>query len=442
MRTIAFTILFIGSCLTIQAQNYLIDFSGTGVSNSVDSVKIENLSQCTSLTIAGSDVLNLNPLVGMDESGNRQDFGISVFPNPSSGHCSLVFDATSDNDVSFGLLDMNGKTVLQQKEFLSSGHHTFQLSGIPGGVYGLTIESGKCRYSVKLISNAALQGNPIIKKTESTMSINNLQAGSGNGETRKMSASKSIIGMQFNAGDTLKLTGKSGNCRTISMLFPTHNQTVTFNFVKCADADSNYYAVVQIGNQVWMQENLKATHYRDGSPIPNVPDSATWTNLSSGAYCNYHNDTAEGTYYGRLYNWYVIADSRNICPVGWHVASNPEWNIMEKFLDPTVDTSAWMGRGQKIGRILKEGCTTRWAYLDTTRGWNCAGFTALCTNFRNNTGAWSLAPNNDHDDAFWTSSSYSATTAWGLSLRWCFGDIYAIPLLNKKTGQSIRCIKD
>ena len=442
MRIISLTILLISRILTIQAQNYLINFAGTGASSSVDSVKIENLSQCTSLTIVGTDVLNLNSTVGMNESGHRQDYGIFIFPNPSSGQCSVVFDATSDNIVNIGLLDMSGKVILQQKEFLPQGHHTFQLVGIPGGMYGLTIESCNYLYSAKLVSNAPIKGTPIIKKAESTNSLNDQKAISEICEIKKMSTSESIIGMQFNAGDTLKLTGKSGIYRTVSMLFPTQSQTVTFNFVKCTDADSNHYAIVQIGTQLWMQENLKATHYRDGSAIPNVTDSATWGNLTSGAYCNYHNDTAEGAYYGRLYNWYAVADSRNLCPVGWHMSSNPEWNIMEILLDPTVDTIAWMSRGKKIGRILKEGCDTRWAYLDTTWGWNCAGFTALCTNFRNNTGAWSLAPNNDHDDAFWTSTSYSGTTAWGVSFRWCFSDIYALPLINKRCGSSVRCIKD
>ena len=106
--------------------------------------------------------------------------------------------------------------------------------------------------------------------------------------------------MQFDAGDTLKLTGKSGNFRTVSMLFPDQSQTVTFDFVRCTDADSNHYAVVQIGSQLWMQENLKTTKYRDGSNIPNVTDSATWGSLTTGAWCNFRNDPAEGAYYGRL----------------------------------------------------------------------------------------------------------------------------------------------
>lgn len=441
MKTILLTVLLINAILAVQAQNYLIGFAGTGASTHVDSVKIENLSQCTRLSIAGTDILNLNPAVGMNESYHLQD-RIFVFPNPSSGYCSIAFDAISYNCVDIGLLDISGKVVLQHKEFLPEGHHTFQLFGIPGGTYCLIIVSGSYKYSAKLVSNASVMGSPVIKKAGSTNSLTGPKAITENCETKKMRTYNSIIGMQFNAGDTLKLTGKSGNYRTVSMLFPNQSQTVKFNFVKCTDADSNHYAVVQIGNQLWMQENLKATHYGDGSAIPNVTDNATWGNLSSGAFCNYHNEAAEGAYYGRLYNFYAVADSRHLCPNGWHVASNPEWNIMEKFLDPTVDTTAWMGRGKKIGRILKEGCDTRWAYSDSTYGWNSAGFTALCTNFRNNTGAWSLAPNNDHDDSFWTSTSYSAATAWGTSLRWCFGDIYVIPLINKRSGESVRCIKD
>ena len=68
--------------------------------------------------------------------------------------------------------------------------------------------------------------------------------------------SSSTIQMLFNTGDTLKLTGKSGNFRTVIMLFPASSQTVTFTFVNCTDADSNHYAVVQIGTQLWMEENL------------------------------------------------------------------------------------------------------------------------------------------------------------------------------------------
>ena len=225
------------------------------------------------------------------------------------------------------------------------------------------------------------------------------------------------------------------------MLFPTASQKVNFAFAGCTDTDGNHYAVVQIGQQLWMQENLKTTKYRDGSDIPNVTDSATWGSTTAGAWCNFRNLPEEGDQYGRLYNFYAVDDSRRICPSGWHVPTHSEWNIMTKELDPTVDTNALMGSGHMIGRILKEGCTTRWQYSDTTYGFNSAGFTALCANFRNATGGWSLAPGDNHDDGFWTSTSYSTNNAWYRSLRWCYADIYSL-FPGKRSGNSVRCIRD
>src|SRR5512135_2597471 len=71
------------------------------------------------------------------------------------------------------------------------------------------------------------------------------------------------------------------------------------------DTTKNINNTITIGTQVWMAENLKVTKFRDGDPIPNVTDSAAWSNLTTPAYCWYNND--EGTYrdtYGALYNWY------------------------------------------------------------------------------------------------------------------------------------------
>ena len=441
MKTHAFSILMIMAAFEIYAQNYQINFAGTGGSTNVDSVKVENLSQCTSLTLAGIDTLNLTATVGIDESRNPCEIGVTIYPNPSPGYFSVEFEAITGNNVFIGLYDMSGKAILQIKKFFREGHHSFFLNGIQGGVYYLKVESVDYLHTDKLISYAAVIGCPVIQNTESTSHTNKGLYLPGTTKLKGFRGTKSITSMQFNAGDTLKLTGKSGNYRTVSMLFPNQSQTVSFNFVKCTDADSNHYAVVQISSQLWMQENLKATHYRDGSDIPNVPDSATWANLTIGAYCDYHNLPEEGEYYGHLYNYYAVADSRNLCPPGWHVPAHSEWNIMEKVLDNTVDTTALGGTGTVIGRILKEGCNTRWAYMDSTYGINSAGFTALCANFRNATGAWSLAPDNNHDDSFWTSTSYNTSSAWYRSLRWCFSDIYSLfPM--KKAGHSVRCIKD
>jgi hypothetical protein len=105
----------------------------------------------------------------------------------------------------------------------------------------------------------------------------------------------------------------------------TQAQTVT-------DYDGNVYDTVVIGNQVWLKQNLKTTHDNTGTLIPNVADSAAWANLSSWGRCYYNNDSAAyDSVYGPLYNWYV-ANNSNVCPLGWHVASNAEWQAAETFL--------------------------------------------------------------------------------------------------------------
>lgn len=425
--------------VTIFAQNYQVTFAGNGASSTVDSVKVENLSQCTTIEFAGSDTLNLIVTVGFAEQ-NQHPFVATIFPNPFPGSCSAVFDALTPGNVDITLYSLTGKNLLRHSGFLQKGHYILQLKGIRSGICFLRIKSPDYLYTTKLISEAETTGNPsVMICPEGNKSFQNVQPQEK--EATNFLSSGSVINLSINAGDTLKLTGISGNYRTVQMLFPDHSQMVIFPFTDCTDANGYHYPVVQIGSQLWMQQNLKATKYRDGSDIPEVPDSATWTNLTTGAYCNFHNLPEEGDYYGRLYNFFAVDDPRGICPAGWHVPSHSEWNIMEKFLDSTVDTTALMGTGQVIGRILKEGCNTRWMYMDTTYGFNSAGFTGLCANFRNGTGAWSLAPDNNHDTSFWTSTSYSSTGAWFRSFRWCFSDIYVL-FPPKKGGDSVRCIKN
>jgi uncharacterized protein (TIGR02145 family) len=426
---------------SVQAQNYMIGFAGTGSSNTVDSVRIDNQTQCTSLTIGGADILNLSLLTGVGQNTEAFTDLVNIYPNPSADLFTLDIESASDENACLGIYDISGRSVVHRNICLKKGYQKFYIDGIPEGVYILKVGSDHYQYSSKLISHAAAEKVPEIKGS-GTLEENGVQKIlAGSGEKNDKRGGRSVISMLFNIGDTLKLTGRSGNFRTICMLFPSGDQTVTFNFVNCTDADSNHYAVVQIGTQIWMAENLKTKKYRDGSAITNVQDSATWGSTTSGAWCDFHNDPAEGNYYGRLYNYYAVSDARNIAPLGWHVATNAEWNKMEVYSDSTVDTTALGGTGALIGRIMKEGCNTRWQFYDSTAGWNSAGFTALCTNFRNSSGAWSLAPNNNHDDSFWTATPYNTNMAWNKSFRWCTRDIYS--LFNfKRAGASVRCIKD
>src|ERR1039457_6983324 len=77
------------------------------------------------------------------------------------------------------------------------------------------------------------------------------------------------------------------------------------------DTDGNVYHTVTIGTQVWMLENLNTTKYQDGTPIPNITDSISWVNNTTGAYSDYNNTPSNSAVYGRLYNWYAATNGHN-----------------------------------------------------------------------------------------------------------------------------------
>lgn len=93
----------------------------------------------------------------------------------------------------------------------------------------------------------------------------------------------------------------------------------------------------QIGNQIWMPRNLNVSTYRNGDPIPEVTNQTTWNSLTTGAWCYYDNDPANGAIYGRLYNAYAVNDPRGLAPEGWHIPSSDEWEELIQYLDPTAD---------------------------------------------------------------------------------------------------------
>jgi uncharacterized protein (TIGR02145 family) len=132
------------------------------------------------------------------------------------------------------------------------------------------------------------------------------------------------------------------------------------------DIDGNAYHTVTIGTQVWMVENLKVTHYQNGDPIPYSTSGSPGVDLDIEAYSSYDNKRENADIYGYLYNGYAVIDSRNICPVGWHIPDVDEWKTLINYLG-----------GEKIaGRKMKEAGTIHWDAPNIEAD-NSSGFTAL-----------------------------------------------------------------
>ncbi len=200
----------------------------------------------------------------------------------------------------------------------------------------------------------------------------------------------------------------------------TDNETIT-------DINGNTYETVKIGNQNWMKDNLKATHYNNGEAIANITDNSDWDNTTKGAYCYYNNDVSYGTDYGCLYNWYAVTDSRNLCPDGWHVPNDGDWSILLNFL----------GGNNLAGGKMKEKGYTHWADPNTG-GSNESGFTGLPGSFRVNGGVFDTSI---HTVGFWWSSTkdYSFSSVLGLT----YNSSHASQNeLSPSWGLSVRCVEN
>ena len=212
--------------------------------------------------------------------------------------------------------------------------------------------------------------------------------------------------------------------------------TTTFS-MNVVDIDGNAYQTVAIGDQDWMKENLKVTRYRNGEPIPNITETAKWTTLTTGAFCWMQNDTTNRvTRYGALYNWYAVSDPRRICPTGWHVPTDAEWQVMERFLGMTfAEADETVKRGADQGLQLKD--STGW--VKDGNGTNSSEFSGLPAGIRlaesgefHNIGA---------DACWWTNTEEDAWNAWMRNMYYYYNSIYRIPDL-KASGFSVRCVRD
>ncbi len=194
-----------------------------------------------------------------------------------------------------------------------------------------------------------------------------------------------------------------------------------------ADIDGNRYLTVKLGTQTWMRENLRTSRYRNGDKIPEIPMDIDWAADSIGSWCWYDNSNFNDIPTGKLYNWYVVEDSRGLCPNGWHVPTVTEWTVL-------IDSLG----GQSIsGGKMKEKGLTHWG--DPNIGsTNESGFTGLPGGYRNVNGSF---VNMTTYCNWWTSIETSGSVAKARNLQ---NDEVDVNYFNydKRLGNSVRCIKD
>ena len=219
-----------------------------------------------------------------------------------------------------------------------------------------------------------------------------------------------------------------------------------------ADVDGNSYKTVKIGNQVWMAENLKVTHYQNGDPITTGYRDYKWKVSSTGAFAVYPYDNDYGNVescggdcaevYGNLYNWYAVDDSRNIAPAGWHIPTDEEWMELVMYLGMSYEEAhtLCLYRGTDEGSQLA-GNADLWEFgiLKYNGEFGTSGFNALPGGCRGDHfgGFGSLG----NGGSFWSSTAYNRDEAWLQHLDHSESKVIQYHI-GKRFGFSVRCVRD
>lgn len=214
---------------------------------------------------------------------------------------------------------------------------------------------------------------------------------------------------------------------SIGISFGIVETIVTKSDTLIFDYEGNQYGKVKIGTQTWLNENLRTTRFQNGTIISNITSQSTWQFYHLPAWCSYNNSTSNLENFGALYNWWVVNDTNNVCPIGWHVATKLDYDTLVNFLSTNV------------GGKLKSTDLQFWS-LPNTSATNEVGFNAKGSGIRSSSGQFSgaLISNN-----IWTSTTFQndPSKAFYLNLNYSV-ETHSLNTAIKYLGYSIRCIKD
>jgi uncharacterized protein (TIGR02145 family) len=191
------------------------------------------------------------------------------------------------------------------------------------------------------------------------------------------------------------------------------------------DIDGNRYKTVVLGRQEWFAQDLKVTHYSNGDDIATIDSLKHWENLVSSAYYKFHNDK-EDEELGYLYNWYVVNDSRNVCPRGWHVPSDAEWTMLINFF----------GGSTRAGDLIKKR-SYNFTFLNYKKVIK-SNFNAVISGYIGFDGEFCDL---NIKSSWWTNTENVSNTAWNRSVSKEDKGVYRDDEI-KQAGLSIRCLKN
>ena len=473
---ILLSVLMPGLILSAFCQKPTMELTFTAENNGqyvpLDSILIENLTQGGDTTLYAPDtvlVLDYITSIGSNKTIGGNTISVSQnYPNPFKGKTTIELFLPEREHIKILVRDILGRELVQYENQLNRGNHSFVFYSGNEKYYLLSVIGKQTSQTIKMLnanSNTTYGGKCKIVYCEYEDNVIGFKSQclrrvacattKAKGGTRSALAEKAINNFGFTIGDELNYIAYTDVEETEIIDSPTGSQTYTFQFdgwTPCpgmstvTDIDGNTYNTVQIGSQCWMKENLKTTTYQNSTPIPNVTNGSSWSNLTTGAYVWYDNDISWKNLYGGLYNWYATVDANGLCPTGWHVPTNYEWTALTDYIG---------GAGSPHGNELKScrqintpmggGCNTtihpRWEEdpIYGNFGTDDYGFSGLPGGYRHNFNGnfYYLG----HGGGWWASVEYSSSHAWGCGLHFGNGNV-GLGTNYKKRGFSVRCLRD
>lgn len=198
------------------------------------------------------------------------------------------------------------------------------------------------------------------------------------------------------------------------------------------DAEGNVYQTVKIGNQLWMAENLRTSKFCNGDAVAYVEDEDKWRYTKEAAWCYQDNDPKLGEEYGKIYNWHTVSDERNICPCGWKVPNESDWDALAQALGGNAVAGSKM---KTVGSMEEK--TGVWHDMNESAT-NESGFNGVPGGGRDGVGGF-LKPG--FAGGWWSSTPASDDAAYGRGLAGGAGNLLR-DSEHKNSGFSIRCVKE
>lgn len=460
MRKFILFSLFVRCCISLVAQSEItLTFTcqtEEGGYVQPDSIVVKNLDRDWCDRILYPDTV-YQLVVGTNVPENIGiDGTVTVLPNPFHGETTVRFAVEGKGDVLVEVVDLAGRTVATATAVPSqSGAYAFRLSLSRTGTYLLIVRQAGKTATAKLVNIG--RGNS---------DIVDIQGFILDDKKANLPHNKGICSYPFQQGDKMSYTGyASGNASKEIVRHEFEDDTVRIVFgcpmlgdgLPCQDAptvtdyDGNTYTTVKVGCQCWLKENLRTSHYADGTEIPIGDSVGSNTDPQYWDYPESHLALQERGY---LYNWIAVMKSepllgmedtlvQGVCPNGWHVPSVADWGRMFSYLNDHSEylCNGWLGHH---GKALAS--QTGWPYSyyiccvghDTLAN-NATGFTIVSAGYcigsaYDNAGAF-----------FWTSDGLyipgftERGTAFHLSYNSAVLEDVNLGIWN---GLSVRCLRD